>query len=286
MLAIHKPIIALLYDFDKTLCTKDMQEYTFIPKVNMTAAEFWDKSNSLAKEHKMDSILAYMYTMLKEADKNDEPIKRKNFENFGKDIEYFPGVESWFSRINAYVDSIGGIAEHYIISSGLKEIIEGSTLGQAKYFKEIYACEYFYDVNDVARWPLNVVNYTGKTQYLFRINKGILDVSKDKELNAYTSESKRRVPFQNMIYFGDGLTDVPCMKLVRVNGGKSVAVYAQENEKGKALVQKLLADGRVNFYEIADYREGQPLELLVQKIIRSMIIENELLEHTHELLQE
>lgn len=280
-----KPIIAFLYDFDKTLCTKDMQEYTFIPDVNMTAEEFWVKSNTMAEEHKMDRILAYMYTMLKAADSNERPIKRKNFEESGKDIEYFPGVEDWFPRINSYVDSLGAVAEHYIISSGLKEIIEGSTLGKAHCFKKIYACEFFYDVNEVARWPLNAVNYTGKTQYLFRINKGILDVSEDEKLNEYTTDDERRIPFRNMMYFGDGLTDVPCMKLVRVNGGKSIAVYPEASEIGKERVQKLLADERVNFYEAADYRENSPLDTLVKKIAHAMVIEHELFEHTQDLLR-
>lgn len=225
-----KPVIALMYDFDKTLCTKDMQEYSFILKVQMSPADFWIESNALAKDKKMDKILAYMYLMLKKANAADQPIRRQDFVELGKDLEYFPGVEDWFSRITHFVEDMDVIVEHYIISSGLKEIIEGSSI--YGFFSNVFACEFLYDVNGVACWPKNSVNYTTKTQFLFRINKGVLDLSNDSDLNKYTPEDDRPIPFRNMIYIGDGLTDVPCMKLVKANGGYSIAVY-KEGERGK-----------------------------------------------------
>lgn len=259
------PIVAVMYDFDKTLCTKDMQEYSFIPRVNMEPSAFWKESGELSTSKKMDRILAYMYLMLRKANQADKPVHRLDFVSLGKDLQFFPGVEEWFSRINQIGADLGVQIEHYIISSGLREIIEGSSI--YGYFKEVFACEFFYDVNDVACWPKNVVNYTTKTQFLFRINKGILDLSNDDDLNNYTPEDERPVPFRNMIYIGDGLTDVPCMKLVKVNGGYSIAVY-QEGQRAK--VEDLLRHGRVDFFALADFSEGSDLDVTVRDILCKM----------------
>ena len=270
-----KPIIALMYDFDKTLCTTDMQEYTFIPNVGMTPTEFWTESNTLAKEKKMDGILAYMHVMLERAHTARVPIRREDFVKMGKDLEFFPGVEGWFKHINDLGKDLGVCIEHYIISSGLKEIIEGSSIfGE---FHEVFACEYLYNENNVACWPKNAVNYTTKTQFLFRINKGVLDLSTDEALNKYTPEEDRRIPFRNMVYIGDGLTDVPCMKLVKVNGGYSIAVY-QKNKRNK--VEDLLLHDRVDFIELADYSEGSGLDKTVRDIICKMAMVDSLASHS------
>lgn len=266
-----RPVIALMYDFDKTLCTKDMQEYTFIPRVNMSAEEFWGEAVRLSKEEKMDPILAYMLLMIDKARSSHVMIHRENFVEMGPDLELFNGVEGWFERMDKLGDELGVSIEHYIISSGLKEIIEGSSV--YKYFKEVFACEFYYDENDVAVWPKNVVNYTTKTQFLFRINKGILDLSENTELNAYTPKEERRVPFENMIYVGDGLTDVPCMKLVRANGGYSIAVHKKGQE---AKVKDLILDGRVDFIAEADYSEGGDLDETVKDVIRKMAVQDRL----------
>jgi hypothetical protein len=257
--------LAIMYDFDKTLCTKDMQEYSFIPKVNMSVDDFWAKATKLAKENKMDRILAYMYLMIKEARHEEISITRNDFVDLGKDLEFYEGVESWFKRIDAYAKANGVVIEHYIISSGLKEIIEGSSIYEN--FQDVFACEFFYDGSGVASWPKNVVNYTTKTQFLFRINKGVLDLSNDDDLNKYTATNERNIPFRNMIYIGDGLTDVPCMKLVKINGGTSIAVYKKRRTK---IVKDLLCDNRVNYLEKADYTEGSELEKLVKDIILNM----------------
>ena len=271
----QKPVLALMYDFDKTLCTKDMQEYTFIPNVGMTPAEFWTESNTLAKERKMDGILAYMYVMLQKAHAARQSIRREDFVKLGKDLEFYPGVEDWFGRINQIGEDLGVKVEHFIISSGLQEIIEGSSI--YKYFNKVFACEFLYDENDVACWPKNVVNYTTKTQFLFRIKKGVLDISNDDDLNKYTPEDERPVPFRNMIYIGDGLTDVPCMKLVKANGGYSIAVY-QKGKKRK--VEDLIQHMRVDFIIPADYSEGSDLDTTVRDIICKMAMVDSLKNRT------
>ena len=266
-----KPVIAMMYDFDKTLCTKNMQEYSFIPDMRLSPSEFWSKSNELAKKQKMDGILAYMWQMIIECKRNSKSIHRSDFVAQGKKMEFYKGVEDWFKRINEFGESQGVKIEHYIISSGLREIIEGCSI--FKEFTDVFACEYLYDENDTACWPKNVVNYTTKTQFLFRINKGVMDLSDDKTLNDYTPEDERRVPFRNMIYIADGLTDVPCMKLVKVNGGYSIAVY-QNRKKQEA--EELLKDQRVTFIASADYSEGSALDATVKDIITDMAIKDKL----------
>lgn len=261
----NKPVIALMYDFDKTLCTKDMQEYTFIPTVGKTSKGFWGEANALAKQNKMDGVLAYMRLMLETARSAKISIRRENFVEHGEHLEFYPGVEEWFNRIKEYGDSIGVTIEHYIISSGLREIIEGSSVYGD--FKAVFASEFLYDENRVACWPKTAVNYTTKTQYPFRINKGVLDVSNDEDLNKFTPEEERRVPFRNMIYVGDGLTDVPCMKQVKAKGGYSVAVY---KEGKREYVEDLLLHNRVDYISIADYTEGSELDTIIKAIISSM----------------
>lgn len=269
-----KPIIALLYDFDKTLCTKDMQEFAFIPEINMDAPVFWAATNKMAEEHDMDPILAYMYMMIQKATAADKPIRREDFQRMGKKIEYFPGVKQWFSRINEYGKQLGVQIEHYVISSGLKELIDGTDI--VDYFKKVYACEFLYDASGVAKWPALAVNYTGKTQFLFRINKGFLDVYDDKSVNKSMSDEERRVSFKNMIYIGDGITDIPCMKLVKEYGGQSLAVYTEER---KDIAYQLLREERVNYIAKSDYRKGKELDKIVQIIIKEMSVKNVLEEY-------
>lgn len=267
------PIIAFLYDFDKTLCTTDMEDYAFIPSLGYTPAEFWGRANAFGWENRMDGLLAYMYTMIQECAAQNIKLDRAFLNHCGESIQLFPGVREWFARINAFGESLGVQVEHYVISSGLREIIEGS--GIAQEFLEIYACEFYYNENGDACWPKLDVNFTNKTQFVYRINKGILDVSRDKELNDSMPDDSKRVPFTNMIYMGDGLSDVPCMKMMRAYGGQAIAVYQASNRQG---VEKLLADGRVDFIFPADYREGMELDRTVRDILRKMTITDRLLE--------
>lgn len=269
-----KPVIALMYDFDNTLSTTDMQNFGFLRQLRMSKEEFWQKSNNLAQKKSMDKLLAYMYLMLKESQSANVKITRENFVEQGQTVEYYPGVQSWFERINKFGEKLGVTVEHYVISSGIQEMIEGSTI--YGHFRKTYACEFFYDVNGVAVWPKNVVNYTTKTQFLYRINKGVLEISEDEALNSYVPEEKRPVPFRNMIYIGDGLTDVPCMKLVKSNGGQSIAVFKNGDKESKKVAAKLLSDDRVNFITVADYSAGRELEEIVKTVVTQMASTNKL----------
>ena len=259
----NKPIVAIMYDFDKTLSPKDMQEYAFIPGIKMKSEEFWDKCTKLMNEKNMDQILAYMYVMLTEA-RGKMLLNRDEFKKLGESVKLFNGVRTWFKRVNTYGEKLGVQVEHYIISSGLKEIIEGTPI--ACEFKMIYAAEFCYDEKNVPIWPAMAVNYTSKTQFLFRINKGVLDVTEHTRLNEYTPEDRRRVPFRNMIYIGDGFTDVPCMKLVTVNGGHSIAVYQEDIKTANAMIKQR----RVNFTAYADYSKRSKIEKIVFAVLEKI----------------
>lgn len=264
------PIIALIYDFDKTLSPRDMQEYGFLPGIGIEPAVFWGMCRDFAVENQTDGILAYMYMMQRTA-RNTLELTRETLNRLGAGVEFFPGVESWFGRVNAIGAALGAEVEHYIISSGLAEIIEGSRIGGE--FKAIFAASYCYDEAGRPVWPATAVNYTSKTQYLFRINKGILDVTNDRDLNAYTPEYKRRIPFSNMIYIGDGLTDVPCMKMTKQKGGYSIVVHPPEQTE---LSDDMLLQGRADFSLEADYSAGGELEAVVSDLMRRMVVTGEL----------
>lgn len=268
--------VAIVYDFDGTLSPGNMQEYDFIPSVGRKNEEFWEQSNRLAEEQDADPILVYMWRMIREAQSNDVPIHRDSFVESGRKIGLFPGVREWFSRINAYGAQMGLEVEHYINSSGIKEMIEGTVI--ANEFKQIYACSFLYDVNDVAIWPAVSVNYTNKTQFIFKINKGIDSVYESKLINQFVPEEERPVQFRNIIYFGDGTTDIPCMKLVKEKNGHSIAVYNPESEHGLSSIKKLVDDNRVNYVCGADYREGGELDRLVKSIIDKIHADNVLQE--------
>ena len=267
---MKKPIIAIMYDFDKTLCTRDMQEYTFIPSVGMKDEEVWQLANVVSTTEVMDSILSYMYCMIEKTRETGIPLTRESLVACGKDVEYHPGVEDWFERINRYAEEAGVEVEHYVLSSGLKEIIEGTSI--AKYFKKIYACEFMYR-DGQAVWPKLAVNYTNKTQFVYRINKGVLDISNNVELNSSRPDNEKRVFFSNMIYIGDGLTDVPCMKLVKQSGGHSIAIYHPGEHGGAA---KLLEHGRVDWMFEADYSEGSALDRTMKTLLQNLSYYNQL----------
>ena len=268
---MRNKIIAIMYDFDKTLCTRDMQEYTFIPNLGIEASDFWSEANKLRENNKMDQVLTYMYLMFRKTVDNNRTLKRNYLNEMGKNIELFPGVLEWFDRINEYGRSLGFEIEHYIISSGLKEIIEGSPIGDK--FRQIYASEFFYNEDGNAMWPKLAVNYTNKTQFLIRFNIGFLDFSDDNALNDKMVENERRISTSNMIYIGDGYTDVPCMKLTKENGGVSIAVYT---DKSCDTAKKLLNDGRINYMIKSDYSDGSEMDKIVKKTIQRMAIDTEL----------
>ena len=260
---------ALLYDFDKTLCDRDMQEYSLIPSLGYeNPGEFWAEVDALAKRNRMDGISAYLYMLKQKSEEAGHPLRRSDFAGLGSAINLYPGVEDWFSRINAYGRSIGLEIGHYIISSGMEEIIEDSPI--ASEMKKIYACRYFYDENGVAQWPAQVVNYTTKTQYIFRINKQVLDESNDSDLNRWVPHDQREIPFKRMIYIADGLTDVPCMRVVKQYHGRAIAVYNPNNAKAAFRTKTLLEEQRADFLAPADYREGKEMDRLVRLILDEM----------------
>lgn len=255
------PIVALIYDFDGTLSPGNMQEFGFIEAVKRSPSEFWRMSDDIAIGHDASNVLAYMKLMYDDAKKNGMPLRREDLMKFGQNIQLYPGVKEWFKNVNDYGRSKGIKVEHYINSSGLKEIIEGCPI--AKEFKHIFSGSFIYDENGEAQWPGVAVDYTGKTQYIFKINKGIFSARDTKMVNSSIAEDKKRIPFPHMIYFGDGETDVPCMKIINMFGGNSIAVYNPDNEKQKNAAQKLFRQKRVNFTTPSDYTpEGRTFKVV------------------------
>lgn len=269
-----KAIAALIYDFDGTLSPGNMQEFGFIQAVGKTAGEFWTMSDEIAKGQDASNVLSYMKLMFDEARRSGIRLERDRFRSFGKDIKLFEGVEQWFSLVNAYGKSIGVTVEHYINSSGLKEIIEGSPI--APEFKHIFAGSFIYDENGEAVWPGIAVDYTAKTQFIFKISKGIFSARDNKRVNASMAEDRKRIPFTNMIYLGDGDTDVPCMKIVGMFGGHSIAVYNPDNPHKKATAGKLRRQGRVSFALPAVYTADSPAFRVIKAILDKIKADHEL----------
>jgi hypothetical protein len=262
--------IALVYDFDGTLSPQPMQEYTVLPKIGVEPSEFWAKVNREARETRSDMMLVYMRHIIEALELKRVDVKREDFARMASAIEYFPGVSTWFSRVNAYVRRrSGGRARiaHYLISAGQKEILDGISI--RKHFKRIYASEYYFDHHGVATFPKLLVTGTQKTQFLFRINKGIEDVT--DSIDEHMPEAQRAIPFENIIYVGDGMTDVPSMAVTKKSGGHAVAVYDQKRDHGRATCMKLLAAGRVDFIAEADYRKGSKLSKRVELLLDAII---------------
>lgn len=259
-----RPVVAICYDFDKTLTQDDMQAQGFIQSVSYEIHKFWEEVNEMSQDNDMDNNLAYMYKMVKEAQKF-QPLTKNTLMDYGSKIELFPGVETWFERINNYGEQRDIIVEHYIISSGLKEMIEGTVLGQRGVFKKIYASSFYYDEDGYAVWPAQAINYTNKTQFLFRIEKGVLDID-DHGVNDYYLPGEHRVPFSNIVYIGDSDTDIPCMRLVNKNGGHSIGVYDPYTED-KSKVHRMIKEQRVAHFAKADYSENNDLDVLIRTIL-------------------
>ncbi len=264
-----KPVVAIMYDFDKTLSVKDMQEYSFIPSLNMTAKEFWTQSDELAYQNEMDYILAYMLLTVQKAKADGVDVSRNALKKHGEMVQFNKGVEEWFDRINAFGESLGLDVRHYVISCGLKPMIEGTKIGDK--FANIFACDFIYDEQGNPMWPSMAINYTSKVQFLYRINKGVENVAEHHKLNMRTPSNQRAVYFSNMIYVGDGLTDVPSMKLTRLNGGYSIGVY-QNSEDSRYLVD----EDRVDFYVKADYSEGSEMDSTMKAILQKISASNTL----------
>lgn len=267
---IAEPVrMAFTYDFDGTLAKGDMQEYDLVPKFGLTPREFWKKAEEIRKEYNVDGILAYMYLIVRMAREQCVSIRRNDFSSYGRNIEYFRGVDTWFDRINRYGKSKGVEISHYIISSGLKEMIEGTPV--ARHFKAIFASTYLYDQEGNPVWPARAVNYTNKTQYIFRLNKGVLDETDDVSVNAYQPRSDRNMPFSHIIYFGDGATDIPCMRLVKNFGGHSIMVYDENNQQARKNALDYVQKNRISLAATNDYSSGSMLERGVKLIIDAVV---------------
>ena len=258
-----RPKMAICYDFDRTLSPDDMQTFTLIPSFGVDKAEFWRESDTLAVENLMDNNLAWMYELIKYSKFKGKSLRREYFKEIGRDVQLYEGVDTWFENINAYADEKGIDVEHYIISSGLKEIIEGSRI--APYITRVYASSYLYSADGIAEWPAQVVNFTTKTQFIFRIAKGYLE-EYDARVNDTLPHSERNVAYENIVYIGDSATDIPCMTLVKQKGGYSIGVYDPETANKKK-VYKLFADGRLNFYAPAVYTPESPIFLYMKDVI-------------------
>lgn len=258
------PVLAICYDFDKTLTHDDMQAQGYIQSVGYDVRRFWEESNLLAQENDMDGNLAYMLKMVQEAE-GRLVLTRQTLAEYGAKVTLYEGVDGWFERIRAYGRERNVIVEHYIISSGLKEMIEGTKIAREGAFEKIYASSFYFNERGVAKWPAQTINYTSKTQFLFRIEKGVLDVN-DPGVNDHFPPDELRVPFRNMVYIGDSDTDVPCMKLVTTYGGHSIGVYDPKTQN-KTKVHKMMKDRRIRYFAPADYREGSELDTLVKAII-------------------
>lgn len=256
--------IAIAYDFDGTLAKGNIQENSFIPSLDISKKEFWEKVKELSEENNMDEILSYMFLLIDKANKNDITVKKEDLKKHGKDVTFFNGVETFFGRINKFAEEQGVILKHYIISSGTKEMIEGTAI--ANEFENIYASSFMYDKYGKPIWPALAINYTTKTQYIYRINKGISNAWDNKLINKYIPEHKRDIVFENIIYLGDGETDIPAMTLLKSKGGKSIAVYDEKLE----IAQELLKQDRVNYIAKADYSEGKEIDTVIKSIIASI----------------
>jgi len=268
---------ALIYDFDGTLARGNMQEVTFIPSVGMGIGDFWGEADRLTRSADGDNILMYMQLMLQRARENGQPVTKTLLREHGEDVKLFDGLKAdltgpgWFERIDAIGARYGLEIEHYIISAGLEEMIEGCPIRGA--FRHVFASKFAYDDQGVAIWPAVGVNYTTKTQYLFRINKGVLNHWDHERINRFIADEARPVPFGRMIFIGDGDTDVPTMKMMHTKGGFSIAVYDPRNsERDQQKIYSLISEDRVNFVAAADYREGQPLDLIVKGLIGRIAI--------------
>ena len=252
--------LAIMYDFDKTLSTTDMQNYSFIPALGLTPDEFWGVTGEFSKRTGCERILSYMYVMIAKAKEKGVKLTREFLQECGKNIKYHPGVTTWFDRINKYGLSKDVIVEHYIVSSGTKEILEGCSI--YKEFKDVYGCEFLYGEDGLPMWPKMTINYTMKTQFFFRIAKGVTDISDDSGVNK--KSEGLRIPYSNIAYIGDGMTDVACMTLVNKNHGYSIGVYTDEN---KDLVAQIRNDKRCKFIIKADYSQDKDMEKVLKIII-------------------
>jgi phosphoserine phosphatase len=258
---------ALVYDFDGTLARGNLQERSFIPDIaGMSHGDFWMEVKRLAKAEDADEILVYMHLMLDRARAAGKPVTRAQLKQSGGDPDFFDGLDHWFERIDAFGDDLGLQLDHYVISSGIYEMIEGCSLFTR--FRQVFASRFLYDKKTgEAKWPSVAINYTTKTQFLYRINKSIDNVWDTEAVNRWMHDDDRELPFERMIFIGDGDTDIPAMKLVTSQGGCSIAVldpYQWTEPRSLDKISRLIAEDRVNFVAPADYQPKSQLDVIVK----------------------
>ncbi len=264
--------VAIVYDFDGTLAPRNLPEHSFLPSVGVTDVEgFWEACRREAERHDSDQVLTYMRMLLTAAERAGTAVTRDLLRRHGAQTPLFAGVEAWFDDIGAYGRSVGVEIEHFVVSSGLLEMIEGLSIHPR--FRKVFASSYAYDETGRAVWPASAINYTTKTQYLFRINKGIDNVWDNSTINLWMPKQERRVPFERMVFLGDGDTDIPSMKLVREKGGQAVAVFDPEKFEqrlSQGHLERLIAEDRIDHMASADYRPGSLLTIIVKGILGRM----------------
>lgn len=267
-MATAQTTIGLIYDYDQTLSPNYMQDEVLFPHFGINPTQFWKKSRELVDSEGYDGELAYLKALLDYL-AMDRPTNA-DLRRLGGNLKFYPGLPALFEELNVVLTDqhcmLGIKVEHYIVSSGLKALLDGSQL--APHVKKIFGCEFGEDADGRITFPKRVISHTTKTQYLFRINKGMLEPNED--VNDHMAPELRPIPFQNMIYVGDGPTDVPCFTLMKKYGGHALAVY-NPTETNRSSFKKCyqlsaLAD-RVKHIAPADYRPGSHLRLLLEEMV-------------------
>ena len=261
--------VAIVYDFDGTLARGNMQEHSFLQELGVNSKTFWNDVKAAARKNNADEVLVYMWHMLELAKEKGIRITKKALTNHGKEIPLFAGVDDWFRRIDKFATERTLSIEHYVVSSGNHEIIAGSKI--FRLFKNVYASRFIFGKAGEAVWPAVAINYTTKTQFLFRINKGIENSWDNEQINRWVPMNERPIPFPRMIFIGDGDTDIPSMKMVRFQGGHSIAVFDPESfQQSPKKVYRLIAEDRVHFVAPADYSDGSQLDVTIKGILARM----------------
>ena len=282
-------IIAIVYDYDRTLSPRPMQEDVIFERIGVEASKFWSMADELKGNKSYEDELAWIRLLL------DNPsfrcLSNLDLEGMGRNLKFYPGVPEMFAELEVGLHSDkylrhGVALEHYIVTSGLKSVLAGSILSQN--VQAIFGCELDEDEEGRVYWPKRIISHTAKTQYLFRITKGLEYVDLSHDVNDHMPEPERRIPFSNMLYIGDGPTDVPCFAVISSRGGKSLAVYDPSSKVSFATCMSLREAQRVDEIAEADYRQNTHLRRLMEHYVIQMadrIVLQQEMEHERKVIQ-